>query len=287
VGNNALAQLEGTLRGAASKLGGLFNLAPGPTAVLGFLAEGVFKGVRLGLEIRRRQNELNAALDQRIRARSFVRTPIVVNLAETDFRNFYDNKANVAAFPVLAELAEEIAEYDRTGGLVSKATRARLELARLLAPALASDPELVRPDHAAFRDMFLIGLDPTRRTFRILLDEYLRLYPDSELTVGAYFDLAADFWKDKLALELQAISRAQIEAQAELDQSVRSLVRGAFLGDEGGAAKILGLVKDLKKQSIDSRIKTLQDKLASAPGDERAALQKQIEDLTKWKTRLA
>ncbi|HXG35034.1 MAG TPA: hypothetical protein VNJ11_16835 [Bryobacteraceae bacterium] len=287
MGNDALAQLEGTLRGAASRLGGLFNLGAGPTAVLGFLAEGVFKGVRLGLEIRRRQAELNAALDQRIRARSLVRTPIAINLAETEFRNFYDNKANVAAFAVLAELAEEIAEYDRTGGLVSKATRARLELARVLAPALTSDPELVRSDHAGLRDMFLIGLDPTRRTLRGLIEEFLRLYPDSELTVGAYFDLAADFWKDKLALEIQAISRAQIEAQAELDQSVRSLVRGAFLGDEGGAAKILGLVKELKKQSIDARIKGLQDKLGNAPADQRAALQKQIEDLTKWKARLA
>lgn len=287
MGNDALAQLEGTLRGAASRLGGLFNLGAGPTAVLGFLAEGVFKGVRLGLEIRRRQAELNAALDQRIRARSLVRTPIAIDLAETEFRNFYDNKANLAAFPVLAELAEEIAEYDRTGGLVSKATRARLELARVLAPALTSDPELVRSDHAGLRDMFLIGLDPTRRTFRGLIEEFLRLYPDSELTVGAYFDLAADFWKDKLALEIQAISRTQIETQAELDHSVRSLVRGAFLGDEGGAAKILGLVKELKKQSIDARIKGLQDKLGNAPADQRAALQKQIEDLTKWKARLA
>ncbi len=287
MGNDALAQLEGTLRGAASRLGGLFNLGAGPTAVLGFLAEGVFKGVRLGLEIRRRQAELNAALDQRIRARSLVRTPIAIDLAETEFRNFFDNKANLAAFPVLAELAEEIAEYDRTGGLVSKATRARLELARVLAPALTSDPELVRSDHAGLRDMFLIGLDPTRRTFRGLIEEFLRLYPDSELTVGAYFDLAADFWKDKLALEIQAISRAQIETQAELDDSVRSLVRGAFLGDEGGAAKILGLVKELKKQSIDARIKGLQDELGNAPADQRAALQKQIEDLTKWKARLA
>ncbi len=287
MGNDALAQLEGTLRGAASRLGGLFNLGAGPTAVLGFLAEGVFKGVRLGLEIRRRQAELNAALDQRIRARSLVRTPIAIDLAETEFRNFYDNKANLAAFPVLAELAEEIAEYDRTGGLVSKATRARLELARVLAPALTSDPELVRSDHAGLRDMFLIGLDPTRRTFRGLIEEFLRLYPDSELTVGAYFDLAADFWKDKLALEIQAISRAQIETQAELDDSVRSLVRGAFLGDEGGAARILGLVKELKKQSIDARIKGLQDELGNAPADQRAALQKQIEDLTKWKARLA
>lgn len=286
MGNDALGQLEGTLRGAASKLGALFHLGAGPSTVLGFLAEGVFKGVRLGLEIRRRQNELNAALDQRIRARSFVRTPIAVNLAETDFRNFYDNKANLAAFPLLAELAEEIGEYDRTGGLISKAARARLELARVLAPVLTSDPELVRSDHAGLRDMFLIGLDPTRRTFRVLIEEFLRLYPDSDLTVAAYFDLAADFWKDKLALEIQAISRAQIEAQAELDQSVRNLVRGAVLGDEGGVAKILGLVKELKKQCIDSRVKTLQDQLANAPGEERAAIQKQIEDLAKWKTRL-
>ncbi|MDW8356286.1 MAG: hypothetical protein RMK57_17460, partial [Bryobacterales bacterium] len=101
MGNEALGQFDATLRGAASKLTNLFNLAPGPTAVLGFLAEGVFKGIRLGIEIRRKQNELNAALDQRIRARSFIRTPIVVNLTETDFRNFYDNKANLAAFPVL------------------------------------------------------------------------------------------------------------------------------------------------------------------------------------------
>lgn len=286
MGTDALTQFDGTLRGAASKLTGLFNLAPGPTAVLGFLAEGVFKGIRLGIEIRRKQMELNAALDQRIRARSFVRVPIAINLAETEFRNFYSNKANLAAFPVLKELGEEIAEFDRTGGLVSPATRAKLEAARVLAPVLTSDAELARSDHQALREMFLISLDPTRQAFRVLVEEYVRLYPDREFTVGDYFNLAANYWKDKLALEIREVDRAQVEAQEELDRAVSGLVRGAFLGDEGGASKLLGLVKELKKQAIDGKIKGLQDKLAAATGDERSALQRQIENLTKWKTRL-
>ena len=284
--NDTLSQFESTVTGSATKIADLVNLAAGPTAVMGFLAEGVFKGIRLGMAIRAKAKEINAQLDSTIRARSIVRTPIVVDLSEVDFRNFFENAANRAAFPVLNEMGPEIAEFNNTGGLVSEPTRQKLEAVRALAEPLTNDPDLNDPNNAELREMFGIGLDPTRQTFRTLVEEYLKLYPGGDVTVGGYYDIAADFWRDKLELEVDAINAAQLAAQQELNQAVRQLVRDAFLGDEGFASKALGLATDLKKISIDNQIAELQEKLASAPDDDKPAIEAQIAKLNDWKTRL-
>jgi len=284
--DDTLTQFESTVTGSATRIANLANLGAAPTAVLGFLAEGVFKGIRLGLAIRSKATEINAKLDSTIRARSFVRVPIVVDLGEVDFSNFYENKANIAAFPVLNEMSIEIAEFDSTGGLVSPATRVKLQAARALAEPLTDDPQLIRPGNAELRKMFSIGLDPTKQTFRTLVQEYVKLYPDMELTVGRYFEIAADFWRDKLEFEIAAINNAQLEAQQELNQAVRQLIRGAFLGDEGFASKALDLSTKLKKISIENQIKELQGKLADAPADKQADIQSQIDKLSAWKERL-
>ena len=215
-----------------------------------------------------------------------MRTPIVVDLSEVDFRNFFENAANRAAFPVLNEMGPEIAEFNNTGGLVSEPTRQKLEAVRALAEPLTNDPDLNDPNNAELREMFGIGLDPTRQTFRTLVEEYLKLYPGGDVTVGGYYDIAADFWRDKLELEVDAINAAQLAAQQELNQAVRQLVRDAFLGDEGFASKALGLATDLKKISIDNQIAELQEKLASAPDDDKPAIEAQIAKLNDWKTRL-
>ncbi len=284
--NDTLSQFESTVTGSATKIADLVNLAAGPTAVMGFLAEGVFKGIRLGMAIRAKAKEINAQLDSTIRARSIVRTPIVVDLSEVDFRNFFENAANRAAFPVLNEMGPEIAEFNNTGGLVSEPTRQKLEAVRALAEPLTNDPDLNDPNNAELREMFGIGLDPTRQTFRTLVEEYLKLYPGGDVTVGGYYDIAADFWRDKLELEVDAINAAQLAAQQELNQAVRQLVQDAFLGDEGFASKALGLATDLKKISIDNQIAELQEKLASAPDDDKPAIEAQIAKLNDWKTRL-
>ena len=284
--NDTLSQFESTVTGSATKIADLVNLAAGPTAVMGFLAEGVFKGIRLGMAIRAKAKEINAQLDSTIRARSIVRTPIVVDLSEVDFRNFFENAANRAAFPVLNEMGPEIAEFNNTGGLVSEPTRQKLEAVRALAEPLTNDPDLNDPNNAELREMFGIGLDPTRQTFRTLVEEYLNLYPGGDVTVGGYYDIAADFWRDKLELEVDAINAAQLAAQQELNQAVRQLVQDAFLGDEGFASKALSLATDLKKISIDNQIAELQEKLASAPDDDKPAIEAQIAKLNDWKTRL-
>jgi len=238
--DDTLTQFESTVTGSATRIANLANLGAAPTAVLGFLAEGVFKGIRLGLAIRSKATEINAKLDSTIRARSFVRVPIVVDLGEVDFSNFYENKANIAAFPVLNEMSIEIAEFDSTGGLVSPATRVKLQAARALAEPLTDDPQLIRPGNAELRKMFAIA----------------------------------------------AINNAQLEAQQELNQAVRQLIRGAFLGDEGFASKALDLSTKLKKISIENQIKELQGKLADAPADKQADIQSQIDKLSAWKERL-
>ena len=63
-------------------------------------------------------------------------------------------------------------------------------------------------------------------------------------------------------------------------------MRGAFLGDDGFALKTLGLVKDLRKSSIDKEITTLQLELADASADDKTKIQKRIDDLTAMKGRL-
>ena len=284
--DDALTQFENIVTGSATKIANLVNLAPGPTAVLGFLAEGVFKGIRLGMAIRSKAREINAKFDRTIRARSFIRTPIVVDLGEVDFRNFYENKANIAAFPVLSEMAAEIAEFEDSGGLVSAITKSKLQAARALAEPLTNDPALTRSDNAELRKMFAIGLDPTRRTFRTLVTEYVKLYPDVVVTVGGYFDIASDFWRDKLELEIASITKAELDAQEELNHAVSQLIRDAFLGEEGFASKALGLATHLKIISIDEQIEELQTKLANAAEDKKADIQAKIDKLDAWKARL-
>jgi hypothetical protein len=284
--DDALTQFENTITGSATKIASLANLAAGPTAVLGFLAEGVFKGIRLGIAIRAKAREINAELDNTIRARSLVRTPIVVDLDEVNFRNFYENRANIAAFPVLREMAAEISEFELSGGLVSSATKAKLQAARALAESLTNDPTLDSPDNVELRNMFAIGLDPTKRTFRTLVEEYVKLYPDIALTIRGYFDIAADFWRDKLELEIDSITNAELEAQEALNAAVSQLIRGAFLGEEGFASKALDLATNLKKISIDKQIEQLQAKLTNAPENKKADIQAQIDKLNAWKARL-
>ena len=284
--DDALTQFENTVTGSATKIANLVNLAPGPTAVLGFLAEGVFKGIRLGMAIRSKAREINAKFDRTIRARSFIRTPIVVDLGEVDFRNFYENKANIAAFPVLSEMAAEIAEFEDSGGLVSAITKSQLQAARALAEPLTNDPALTQSDNAELRKMFAIGLDPTRRTFRTLVNEYVKLYPDVDVTVGGYFDIASDFWRDKLELEIASITKAELDAQEELNHAVSQLIRDAFLGDEGFASEALGLATNLKIISIDKQIEDLQARLINAPEDQKADIQAKINKLNAWKARL-
>jgi hypothetical protein len=285
--DDALTQFQNTAVASATKIANLINPAAGPTAVLGFVAEGVFKGIRLGMAIHAKAKELNAKLDSTIRARSFVRTPIVVDLSELDFRNFYENPVNLAAFPVLSEMSTEIAEFNNTGGLVSPATRAKLEAARALVEPLTNDPDLNQPKNAELRKMFAIGLDPTKQTFHTMVEEYVRLFPDRELTVGTYRDIAADFWRDKVQLEVTAINKAQLEAQQELNRAVRQLFQDAFLGDQGFISKALGLATNLKKLAIDEQIAELQRNLANAPDDQKAEIQAQIDKLNAWKTRLS
>ena len=284
--NDALTKFQTTITSSATRLANLTNLAAGPTAVVGFLAEGVFKGIRLGLQIRAKAREVSAKLDNTIRARSFVRNPIEVNLTELSFRNFFENSANLAAFPVLQEMAPELEEFKATEGFVSSTTRDRLEVARALAVPLTNDPQLLRPENAELREMFQIGMDPNKRTFRNLVQEYLELYPDREMTVKRYQDLAADFWREKLALEVKQLDTLQIAAQQELNQAISQLVREAFLGDDGFALKALGLAKNLKKLSIEGDIAELQRELATAPASKKASIQARIDNLNAWKARL-
>ena len=284
--NDNLTQLEGTVTGAATKIGNLVNLATGPTAVVSFVTEGVFKGVRLALDIRRKAREISAQLADSLRARSILRSPIVVDLSQTEFLNFYQNEVNLAAFPVLDEMGPELDEFDATGGLPSEETKAKLKAARFLAPAITNDPELTQPNRQELREMFANRIGAGEQNFRRMVEEYVKLYPEGELTFDGYLNIAEDFWKDRLAIELTAVEKARLDAEVKLKTAVRELVRGAFLGDDGFALKTLGLVKDLRKSSIDKEITTLQLELADASADDKTKIQKRIDDLTAMKGRL-
>ena len=74
-------------------------------------AEGVFKAIRLGRAIMAAQQQAKKTLETRIRARSILRTPIVVDLSDLALLNFYRNPLRSDSLPAIKRFSQEIDEY--------------------------------------------------------------------------------------------------------------------------------------------------------------------------------
>jgi len=278
----SLAQAEKTIKGAATVLTNLFNVAAGPTALVGFLAEGVFKGIRLGISIHGAQQQANAALNARIRARSILRMPIVVNLGDVLVRQFYSSGQHRTIFPEIGQaFKREVTEFFSTDENPSAQTFRILGVACDLIPKMRAALKFPERD---LQELLGVWLIPGRPNYRKVVLEYVRLFPEDEMTYKDHYNRLSDFWKDELELELTEIKRAQIEAQRELDQKVRKLVKDAILGDQGFANEVLGLAKDLKKISVEEKIDGLKKAKPTSPqpGD----VQAEIDALTAYLGRL-
>lgn len=273
---DSLSQVESTIKGGVNNLTALLNVPASPTAAIGFVAEGIFKAIRLGRDIKAAQDKANAALEDKIRAQSILRTPIVVDLSPLELRTFYKDPITRMAFPALKQFQKELDEFDQSGGNPSAETLEVLKAAKALVPILKGDPTLKQ--HPDLKQLFTIGLNPDQSNVRELVLEYMRLFPDGELPYSDHYSRMESFWKDKLQLELQGLQQAQIDAQQALDQAVSGLVKSAILDPQQGlAAQALGLAKKLKLNAIDAEIAKLQ---AANPSDPK------IQALQDWKTRI-
>lgn len=242
---NSLGQIESTITSAGKTLTDVFNIAPGPTAVAGFLAEGVFKAIRLGIAIKKAQDQTNAQLEASIRAQSILRTPIPVDLSEMDVRSFYKGRKHVNPFAVIGQqFKQEVDEFLQTGGNPSPRTFQVLKAARALVPRVHRNLKFEDQD---LQEVLGVWLRPDSPDFRSMVFEYLRLFPEADLSYREHYDRMADFWKDKLEIELKNITAAQIEAQTALDNQVRTLIKDVIFSEAGFAAKSLDLLKELKK----------------------------------------
>ena len=282
-----LAQAQTTITKGVSTITSLLNLAPGPTAVAGFVAEGIFKAIQLGVSIHKAQQAANASLDLKVRCMDLVRLPVSVNLDQLELQSFYENQMNLAAFPAFKQFSSELKEYSDTGGNPSPKTLRILAAAMDLVPVLQDDPELV--DHPDMAGLFGIGLDPTRASIHELVLAYVELFPQGALPYRAHYDRLGDFWKSQLTISLGEIDQAQIAAQTSLNQAIRTLVSNAILDPTSGAlATGLAFAKNLKSLAVTDQITDLTAKKAKAKTDaEKAAIQADIDALTKFKTRLA
>jgi hypothetical protein len=282
---DSLTRIENTIKSGTTTLTNLLNLAPGPTAIAGFIAEGVFKAIRLGIAIRQAQRAASAALEQKIRAQSILRQPVVVDLSELSFRSFYRNPINRLVFPAFEQhFSKELDEFDQTGGNPSARAVQILQAAKELVPIFANDPELRR--HSDLAAIFEISLIPEVRNTRSVVLEYVTLFPERDLTYREHYERLKDFWKDKLEIENANIDRLQLEAQQELDNAVKELVNKAIFDETGGfVASSLGLAKKLKRISVEEEIAELTELKKTALNKDE--IQKRIDELTKLKERLA
>jgi len=283
-----LNQIQTSITGGATTLTNLLNLAPGPTAVAGFIAEGVFKAIKLGVAIHRAAQQASADLKVKIQAQSILRFPIVVDLTLLEFQSFYGNTSNFIAFPAFEQFTQEISEFNRTGGNPSAETARILRAAKDLVPALQNDPDLSH--HPELAGIFSLSMDdPLRdKPARDLVLSYVKLFPDASLTAQGHTDRLSDFWKDQLAISLGAIDRAQLDAQVALNSAIRTLVTDAIFDAQTGLLpSSLTLAKDLKKASLDEDIAKLTQQQQSATSQaDKDKLQAKIDKLTAFKTRI-
>ena len=252
--------------------------------MIGFVAEGIFKAVRLGIAIKKAQEQANAELDAKIRAQSILRTPIVVDLSELDVRSFYEGGKHTNPFAVIGEqFDEEIKEFFDTGGNPSPHTFQILKAARQLVPQVH---RTLRFEDEDLQQLLGIWLNPGNPDFRAMVLEYLHLFPDAELPYRDHYERMGNFWKDKLEIALKGITRAQIEAQAEIDARVHTLVTSAIFGESGFGAKVLDLSKKLKKASIDQEIARLEEEKKTSPQQQKDGIDAKIDALKKHKARI-
>src|SRR5437867_3504767 len=111
-----LNQIQTSITSGATTLSNLLNLAPGPSAIAGFIAEGVFKAIKLGVAIHNAAKQASANLQAKIQAQSVLRSAIVVDLGLLEFQSFYGNTSNFVAFPAFEQFTPEILEFNQTGG---------------------------------------------------------------------------------------------------------------------------------------------------------------------------
>jgi hypothetical protein len=234
--------VEGTVKKAASQISSLIGLGTSATNVVGILADGVFKAVQLGRQIRAAQQKANADLEAKIRAAGILSTPIVVDLGLLELITFYERTRNFEAFPALNEFKQEADELNSRKA--SPETQALLKAAKVLVPILQDDPKL--EGHPELAKIFDTASQTNSPNVRQLVQEYMRLFPEGELSYREHYTRLEGFWKDKLELELGNISRAQLEAQPALDQQVSELIKTAIFGDRSFADQALNLVKNLK-----------------------------------------
>lgn len=284
---SSLAMASDSITGGVRSLTKLLNLAPGPTAVAGFVADGIFKAIKLGVAIRAQQKAANAALDAKIRAQSVLRTPIVVDLTPLELRTFYMNPVNLIAFPGFREFAAELGEFQETGGNPSVATQRVLLAAKSIVPALQIDPEL--NDHPDLASLFTLSMNPVKPPAREFVLAYLALFPEDQLPYSAQYDRLSEYWKLQLGISLGAIDQATLNAQADLNTAVKGLVTNAIFDTTAGLLPAsLALAKTLKKAAIDDEIAALNTKLAATTdAAAKAAIQASITKLTAWKGQLA
>lgn len=243
--DNGTSDIEKTIQTAARGISDLLGLGTNATSVVGILASGVYKAVQLGRCIRAAQQKANADLESRIRATSILSTPIRVDLTQMELLTFYSDPINRVAFPKLSEFRKEANQLANANASVG--TLALLKAAKAFVPILQDDPELrVHPELAKILDTESLSASSP---VRLLIEECVRLFPEEEMSYGQHYTRLESYWKDQLELELQNITRAELDAQRELNKEVGGLIKSAIFADQGFADQTLNLAKNLKDKA--------------------------------------
>lgn len=279
-----LSLVENTVSQGAGALSNLLNVGIGPAAITGFIAEGIFKGIRLGRAIKRARRQRNETLDTRVRARGVLRTPIVLDLSDLDFLSFYIDPVTLLAFPALEQFKNDIAVLRDKRAAAPDDVKRRLKAARQLVLLLKDDPDLSKPDHQDLRAIFEVSFTPEAPDLVRIVNEYAELFPEEEMTYREHYARMREYWKDQIVLEVRAIQKTQIEEQEELSRQVSGLVTDSISGNESFAGKALGLAANLKVNSLDKRIEELTE--AKDTSDDPVAIDTRITHLKAHRERL-
>ena len=285
-----LTAFADTAGGLLDKAAALAGLALGPTAALAFGAESVFRFLRLGFSIRRARLQANRQLDEAVRLQEIPREAIHVDLKSLVIYLYARDGGFERDYP--KSTADQFqTEIEEVRGATHFAVRARTK--RILVFADRYLPQLTSGGgfrNRELQELFGRWLDPIAPRYRLLFAEMAELFPSDAFSERQHRDRTAAYFSrsmENFGLRLDLLT---FQEQSRLTETVRGLVWDAILGGGGQVQKTGEFLAGLKKNSLQLRLEALRrqlDALDRRAEPRRAAdLEREIDELEKWKKRL-
>lgn len=285
--DDKLKSVQDTVVGGLTKSLTLAGVSGVPLLVGGFVAEAVFRVVRLCARIREKQHELEKKMEEAVRDRDIVRQPIYEDIDQAAAWVFFQPAGAAARdFPEIYEqLRPEIEE------VVNKPLNARPEARRALLFAYRFLTRVYEQnrfvENPVLDELFGAWIDPGAPQYGHIAREAARLFPDDGmLTPGHLMEAAEDYFLSKLKSEIGELHEIEENAQKEMAKAFKELILGALVGDEGAVARTLKFAKDVRLEKLGEQIDKLKEELKTADKSRKDWIEQRIKELESLQERI-